>query len=217
MGNQNLPTGNYKPTVRARRWARFMLNYIGEKLRGLDFSMVYVGDLQRNVEHYHGYSMTDEKEMRRILGTVPLEPAKTGFIDLGCGKGMCLKCAAQMGYKKVAGLELDQDLLKIGRRNMEKLGLDAQVIYGNAMEYGDYDDYDLFYFFNPFGPPVFEKVIGFMLESQQRRNRDIWAVYNHPVSGYLFEEAGFTAKLESFDNTRGFNVKYYLLPKRKTP
>ena len=29
--------------------------------------------------------------------------------------------------------------------------------------------------------------------------------------------AGFTAKLESFDNTRGFNVKYYLLPKRKTP
>lgn len=71
MGNSNIPAGNYKLPVRARRWARFIVNYISEKLRGLDFSMVYVGDLQRNVEHYHGYSMTDEKEMRRILGTVP--------------------------------------------------------------------------------------------------------------------------------------------------
>ena len=215
MEKQNIPTGNYKFTVRAKRWIRFLANYIGEKARGLDFSMVYVGDLQRNVEHYHGYSMTDAKEMRRILGTVPLEPAKTGFLDLGCGKGMCLKCAAEMGYKKVAGLELDKDLLEIGRRNMQKLQLDAQVIYGHAMEFSDYDDYDFFYFFNPFGPPVFEKVIEFMLESQQRKNRDIWAVYNHPVSGYLFEKAGFQVKMETFDDSRGFSVKYYLLPKKK--
>lgn len=215
MGNSSLPTENYKFSVRSKRWMRFMVNYICEKARGLDFSMVYVGDLQRNVEHYHGYSMTDAKEMRRILGTVPLEPAKTGFIDLGCGKGMCLKCAAEMGYKKVAGLELDTDLLEIGRRNMEKLKLDAEVIHGNAMEFSDYDDYDLFYFFNPFGPPVFEKVIAFMLESQQRKNRDIWAVYNHPVSGHLFEKAGFQVKMETLDESRGFSVRYYLLPKKK--
>ena len=47
------------------------------------------------------------------------------------------------------------------------------------------------------------------------RNRDIWAVYNHPVSGYLFEEAGFKVKLETFDDSRGSSVRYYLLPKRK--
>lgn len=207
--------GNYSFPVRTKRWIRFMTNYAGERLRGLDFSMVYVGELQRNVEHYHGYSMTDAKEMRRILGTVPLEPAKTGFIDLGCGKGMCLKCAAEMGYKKVAGLELDTDLLKIARNNMRKLNLNADVIYGNAMEYSDYDDYDLFYFFNPFGPPVFEKVIEFMKESQQRKNRDIWAVYNKPDSGYLFEQAGFLTKMETHDDSRDVPVRYYLLPKQK--
>lgn len=214
MGDSGLPDGNEKLLVRSKRWIRFMFNYIGERARGLDFSMVYVGDLQRNVKYYHGYSMTDAKEMRRILGAVPLEPANTGFIDLGCGKGMCLKCAAEMGYKKVAGLELDTALVEIARRNMEKLRLDAQVIYGNAMEFSDYDGYDLIYCYNPFGPPVFEKVISFILESQERRNRNIWVVYNNPVSGYLFENAGFTSKLETMDNSRGALVRYYLLPKK---
>lgn len=207
MGNNSIP-------VRTKRWLRFMWNYAGERLRGLDFSMVYVGELQKNVQQYHGYSMTDAQEMKRILGNVPLEPSQTGFIDLGCGKGMCLKCAAEMGYKKVAGLELDGDLLRIARKNMEKLKLNVQVIEGNAMEFQDYDDYEFFYFYNPFGASVFEKVIAFMKESQQRRDRDIWVAYNHPESGKLFEDAGFQMKMETRDRSRDVPVKYYLLPKR---
>lgn len=59
--------GNYDFTVRAKRWSKFLLNYLKERLRGLDFSMVYVGDLQKNTAEYHGYSMTDADDMKRIL------------------------------------------------------------------------------------------------------------------------------------------------------
>ena len=97
--------------VRAKRWAKFLKNYLKERVHGLDFSMVYVGDLQRNVEEFHGYSMTDADDMKRMLGAVPVDPRQSAFLDVGCGKGMCLKCAVEMGYKKVAGLDLDEHLL----------------------------------------------------------------------------------------------------------
>ena len=58
-------------------------------MHGLDFSMVYVGDLQRNVEEFHGYSMTDADDMKRMLGAVPVDPRQSAFLDVGCGKGQC--------------------------------------------------------------------------------------------------------------------------------
>ena len=37
--------GNNSLTLRSKRWAKFALHSIRERLRGLDFSMVYVGEL----------------------------------------------------------------------------------------------------------------------------------------------------------------------------
>ena len=47
-----------------------------------------------------------------------------------------------------------------------------------AQNAADFDGYAaVFYFYNPFGKPVFEKVIQRLIESQNKRDRDIWAVY----------------------------------------
>lgn len=113
--------GNYDFTGRAKRWTKFFVHYLNERVRGLDFSMVYVGDLQKNTEEYHGYSMTDATDMKRILQAVPVDPRKSAFLDVGCGKGMCMKVAAKLGYSKTDGLDLDAHLLEIARRNMKKL------------------------------------------------------------------------------------------------
>ena len=84
---------NFSFVVRARRWARFSVNYIKERIRGLDFSMVYVGTIQKNVDEFHGYSMTDEKDMKRMLKAIPVNAKEASFLDVGCGKGICMKCA----------------------------------------------------------------------------------------------------------------------------
>ena len=105
--------GNFNLVVRTKRWVKFFLNYVNEKLHGLDFSMVYVGDIQRNTAEFHGYSMTDAGDMKRMLQAIPVNPADAAFLDIGCGKGMCMKCAAESGYRKVAGLDLDRHLLDI--------------------------------------------------------------------------------------------------------
>ncbi len=72
---------------------------------------------------------------------------------------MCLKVASALGFKCVAGIELDHTLAEIGRSNMEKLKLDAEIIEANATTFEDYKDFDVFYFYNPFGRSVFIPVI----------------------------------------------------------
>ncbi len=206
--------GNYSLPVRAKRWAKFLVNYASEKVRGLDFSMVYVGDIQRNVEDFHGYSTTDAGDMRRMLKAVPVDPGKSAFIDVGCGKGMCMKCAVESGYKKVAGLDLDGHLLDIARRNMKKLGMDVECMLANAVEFDRYSEFDVFYFYNPFGHGIFEQVLEKIKTSQEQRNRDIWAAYYHPVFADVFEKAGFILKDELRDKTRDTTTRFYCYPKR---
>ncbi len=206
--------GNYSLPVRAKRWAKFLVNYASEKVCGLDFSMVYVGDIQRNVEDFHGYSMTDAGDMRRMLKAVSVDPGKSAFIDVGCGKGMCMKCAVESGYKKVAGLDLDGHLLDIARRNMKKLGMDVECMLANAVEFDRYSEFDVFYFYNPFGRGIFEQVLEKIKTSQEQRNRDIWAAYYHPVFADVFEKAGFILKDELRDKTRDTTTRFYCYPKR---
>ena len=99
--------------VRARRWVKFFGQYVDERLHGLDFSLFYVGDEHRQVEEFHGYSMTDPGAMKKMLLEVPVRPEESAFLDVGCGKGMCMRCAKESGYRKVAGLDLDEHLLGI--------------------------------------------------------------------------------------------------------
>ncbi len=205
---------NYSIFVRAKRWSKFLVNYVSEKARGLDFSMVYVGDIQRNVEEFHGYSMTDAGDMRRMLKAVPVNPGRSAFIDIGCGKGMCMKCAIESGYRKVAGLDLDGHLLDIARSNMKKLGMDAECILANALEFDRYSEFDVFYFYNPFGRSVFEQVLDKIKASQSERMRDIWIAYYHPVFADVFENAGFILKDELHDRTRDTTTRFYCYPKR---
>lgn len=205
--------GNYSFTVRAKRWIKFSINYVKERIRGLDFSMVYVGEIQKNVDEFHGYSMTDEKDMKNMLKAIPVNPEEVSFLDVGCGKGICMKCAVESGYKKVAGLDLDQHLLDIAKKNMQILKMDVELINANAIEFDRYADYDVFYFYNPFGRSIFEKVIEKIKDSQNTRNRDIWVAYYHPVFSELFDKAGFTLENEVKDKTRDTTTKFYHLQK----
>ncbi len=207
--------GNYDFKVRSKRWIKFLANSIYERIRGLDFSMVYVGELQRNVEEFHGYSMTDSGDMKRVLQRIPAIPQKSAFLDVGCGKGMCLKCAVEAGYKSVAGLDLDRHLLEIARKNMDRLNMKVDCIYANATDFARYADYDVFYFYNPFGKTIFQQVIGKLIDSQTERNREIWVAYYHPVYGDLFEQAGFTLEQEIRDKTRDTTTRIFYLPPRR--
>ena len=90
--------------------------------------------------------------------------------------------------------------------------MEAECICANAVEFDRYDEFDVFYFYNPFGENIFRQVIEKIRESQNRRNREIWAVYYHPVYGALFDQAGFQLKHELRDKTRDTTASFYRYP-----
>ena len=71
----------------------------------------------------------------------------------------------------------------------------------------------MFYFYNPFGRSIFEQVIEKIKQSQEKRNREIWIAYYHPVFSDLFDKAGFILHSEVKDKSRDTTTKFYKLPK----
>lgn len=110
---------------------------------------------------------------------------------------------------------MDGHLLDIARHNMEKLRIQAECIQANATEFENYDDFDVFYFYNPFGRGIFEQVLEKLKESQARRDRNIWVAYYHPVFAELFDKSGFLLRDELPDHTRDTTTRFYLYPKRE--
>jgi predicted RNA methylase len=149
-----------------------------------------------------------------LLGGVPIDTAGKSFMDIGCGKGMVLRVANELGYNKIAGLDLDQHMLDIAEKNMRILNIDVELINANAIEYDNYQDFDVFYMYNPFGVKILQSVVKKIRESQNERNRDIWIIFYADKQKIDFEALQFKTEKVIKDHSRGNTGWLYLLPAR---
>ena len=197
---------------RIKRHLRVIKDSLKEKSQGLDFSMMQLSDNhypKNKNSNYYGYFMTREDTILEGLKRVPVDPAEKSFIDVGCGKGICLKAACEFGYKKVAGIEFLPDIADIAKSNMKKLKLDAEVFQENAITFDRYADYDVFYFYNPFDATIFKDVIATIDKSLETRPRTIYIIYTSPTSHQLWLDANFKVIDEYIDQNRGTQVNIY--------
>ena len=198
---------------KVKRWVKYSYQHFVEKIHGLDFCMPMATDTHRNsktsTSDYWVYHMTDEKVLKKMLNDVGTDLKKRSFVDIGCGKGMCLKVACDLGCKRVAGIELDPRLAEICRKNIRKLELPAKVFEENAIDFTHYASFDLFYFYNPFNGNIFEKVIAAIKKSVEERPREIWVVYLCPHFHDLFIEEGFSVIGEEYDEVRDLKAYVY--------
>lgn len=87
------------------------------------------------------YEPVDPRFFHYVVGRAPIGiPSRYLFIDLGSGKGRGLLLAAQAGFKRVTGVELDPLLDAIARRNAEVFGhrhpdVEFKLVNGNATEF----------------------------------------------------------------------------------
>ena len=160
-----------------------------EKPRGLDFTMRDTGLFNRSEGRYHGYSKTNEKHLRDIFGRLDYSTERK-LLDVGCGKGVVLKEASRFPFGKVAGIELQPELVRIARRNLNRLRLTDRVscIQADAISFDGYGDYNVYFFFNPFSEEVMEKVMDRILESRGGRWQDAVFIYHNPRYLRILEE-----------------------------
>jgi len=101
--------------------------------------------------------------LKKIFSLIP-NKSKLNFVDIGCGKGKVLLIASNFDFKKISGIDIDEKLLKICRKNIsiyqkaKKTKIKITVKKINADSYNTDDD-NVFYFFNPFSYIILNKIL----------------------------------------------------------
>jgi SAM-dependent methyltransferase len=130
------------------------------------------------------YESCGWRSVRRVLMDLRPGPQDT-FADVGCGKGRALLIAGQLPFRRVTGVEVDEELSRCGRENIERARPhlrvpDIGIVTANVLDWAVPDDASVFFFYNPFVGATFRAVIGRILESHDRRPRVVHLVYAVP-------------------------------------
>lgn len=177
------------------------LDILCNKYHELDFSdllsrdnMNYNGE---NMEH-KAVSFPNIDKIFEKINQLQDSNSPLKFIDLGCGKGAALVMAKLFGIKDVSGLELLEELHSQAIENVNILGLDCKIMLGNVLDF-DFDDYNFFYFYNPFRGKVFVETIRNIEESFYRVPRDIYIYYGNPFEHATVVANGLFKLIEQFE------------------
>ncbi len=157
------------------------LEYLEKSIPDIDFSYVTKEDRpDLYLGEYFESKPFDHSSIDRVFSEIESLPCDKSFFDIGCGKGQMLMMAALYGFEIIGGIDFNCDIVKRARNNMKLLGIDAEVVSGDATEYTEIDRYSVFFLYNPFGEESIRKVIGHICDSFYRKERSIFVVYGNP-------------------------------------
>lgn len=145
---------------------------------------------QKPIGENNAYQATYYRDLVTIFNAVPMEPEDT-LVDFGCGLGRVLFYGNSRYYCRTTGIEADSqiyDRLMTNAAGYQKRFYDQEdrmKFYNiQAQDYQVDDEDNYFYFFNPFSPDIFEKVLGNITESVRLCPRDIYLMLYYPTFEY---------------------------------
>jgi SAM-dependent methyltransferase len=130
----------------------------------------------------HCYSTVPYRAIFRILVFLSLKNSDV-FVDLGCGKGRAICCAATYDLAEVVGVEYREDLCGLARLNVRQLRnrrAPVSIISGRAEDF-DFTRGTIFYLFNPFGPTTMSELLDKLRSGLNVHDREIRIAYLNPV------------------------------------
>lgn len=75
----------------------------------------------------HLLSMNIDKRWRRIALKSIAEPQQKRLLDVACGTGDFSIAAARAGVGRITGIDISRNMIAVGRRKVERLGLSEQI------------------------------------------------------------------------------------------
>jgi len=145
----------------AKRYVRgltYLCQYLFfEKPKGLDFSLRDLSEIKN--QQQHGYAMTSDKAIENISSIVSFKDKR--FLDIGSGKGRVPYKASQLGCRVADGVEFSEKFHRIAVNNYQILEVSDRCKSHNlaAENFKNYNDYDIYFLFNPFEDELYGKVI----------------------------------------------------------
>jgi SAM-dependent methyltransferase len=179
-----------------------LLSYEGkyEKQLGINtHSIVNLNKLTlagENSEQNHHYQGASYYILFSIFEKLPIETKNLPLIDYGCGKGRALFVAEQCGFTNLIGVDIAKELIDDANANKavyvrKNSQSKIDFLFEDATKYLIPDNAQVFYFFNPFGEEVLQKVIDNIKESVKQHPRKVYCIYLNPKFKAVFEENGF--------------------------
>jgi SAM-dependent methyltransferase len=179
-----------------------LLSYEGkyEKQLGINtHSIVNLNKLTlagENSEQNHHYQGASYYILFSIFEKLPIETKNLPLIDYGCGKGRALFVAEQCGFTNLIGVDIAKELINDANANKavyvrKNSQSKIDFLFEDATKYLIPDNAQVFYFFNPFGEDVLQKVVDNIKESVKQHPRKVYCIYLNPKFKAVFEENGF--------------------------
>jgi SAM-dependent methyltransferase len=131
----------------------------------------------------------------KILRQLDLQPSDV-FVDIGCGKGRVLCCAARQPVRQVIGVELSEVLCGQARANAERLrGRRAPVTVENTVaEQFDYSTATVLFLFDPFGAATLRQVLKRI--GEDTHGHGVRLAYANPTHDAVFQEQSWLHERE---------------------
>jgi predicted RNA methylase len=139
-------------------------------------------------EHIH-YGTVPYRTINAVLDRIGPLPGEV-FVDLGCGKGRVVCCAALRRFRASIGVECSPSLAAIAGRNAAALRprhapIEIRTI---SAEQFDFTQGSVFYLFHPFGPNTLRAVLLALHKSLESAPRLVRLVYVNPVHADVVRE-----------------------------
>jgi len=148
----------------------------------------------------HSYASCAYTVIRRILDRLEMKERDV-FMDIGCGKGRVVCCAARRHIRKAVAVEIHPELCAIARHNSGRLrGAKAPVEIVEApaqAQVVDYSEGTLFFINRSFGPETLTMVLEQIRATLSTHPRIIKFVYvNDQSESHVLQESGWLERVE---------------------
>ncbi|WP_448611156.1 SAM-dependent methyltransferase [Geodermatophilus sp. URMC 60] len=164
--------------------------WLGTRTRGIVHNEAELHALSPTGDGHH-YQAVALRKWRRILAAVDLDPAGSTFLDLGAGRGRAMLFAAEAGFARTVGVELDPALAADAERNIDRwrarrgrrADRPLSVLVADAATVELPDGPVLVLVYNSFGPETLRRVLARVVEDQRRHPRPVRLCYlnaQHP-------------------------------------
>jgi len=158
-----------------------------------------------------GYYGISPSVLWQAMDRMGLEWPRLTFVDIGCGKGRAVMLALRHPFRRVIGVELSRELVRVAVENVERLSAvwrtDApcDVIAGDATTTELPSGPLLLYLYHPFAAPVMTEFLAHVKASLELEPREMYLLYVNPEMDDLLRRCEWMERMweESFAMEEG--------------
>lgn len=167
--------------------------------------------------HLHRYEPTPYPVLEELFRQLPFH-SNDVIVDYGCGLGRLNFYTEYRFHCKSIGIEYSRAYYERAMENRDSyIGNSENITFlcTLAEEYVVRADENFFYFFNPFSPSIFRRVVNRIIDSWYRIPRKIFLILYYPEDDFLFYltqhtdftcENEFSAMPNSTDRRERFSI-----------